>query len=109
MPTRVASVQHGCDPVVWFSPNLFVRSPVWLQPGERAPDVSPRMEWYPQVTGFQVLLDLVSTGGMTWGYGHLCQPSESLYGWAAVSQAPGWSTARLAALAEQPDASNPEK
>ena len=108
-PARVAYVQHGSDPVVWFSPSLFVRSPVWLQPGERAPDVSPRMEWYPQVTGFQVLLDLAGAGGVPWGYGHLYQPSESRYGWAAVSQAPGWSTAQLAALAESLDATNPEK
>ncbi len=108
-PTRVAYVQHGSDPVVWFSPNLFVSSPVWLQPGERAPDVSPRMEWYPQVTGFQVLLDLAGAGGVPWGYGHLYRPRESLYGWAAVSQAPGWSSAQLAALAEQLDATNPEK
>ena len=46
---------------------------------------------------------------MPWGYGHLYQPSESRYGWAAVSQAPGWSTAQLAALAESLDATNPEK
>jgi uncharacterized membrane protein len=108
-PTRVAYVQHGSDPVVWFSPSLFVRKPVWLQPGERAPDVSPRMEWYPQVTGFQALLDLAGAGGVTWGYGHLYQPSESLYGWSAVSQAPGWSPRQLAALAEHLDATNPEK
>jgi uncharacterized membrane protein len=67
------------------------------------------MEWYPQVTGFQVLLDLAGAGGVPWGYGHLYQPSESLHGWAAVSQAPGWSAAQLAALAQQLDATNPEK
>jgi len=108
-PTRVAYVQHGSDPVVWFSPSLFVRRPVWLQPGQRAPDVSPRMEWYPQVTGFQVLLDLAGAGGVPWGYGHLYQPSESLHGWESVSQAPGWTPAQLTALATHLDATNPEK
>ena len=39
--TRVVYLQHGSDPVVFFSPSLAWGVPDWLLDGQRAPDVSP--------------------------------------------------------------------
>ena len=96
-PVRVAYLQHGSDPVVFFSPSQFFSRPEWLD-GPRAPDVSTRLTWYPLVTGWQTLLDLAGAGGVPWGYGHLYDASENLTSWAAVTQPPGWTDAQLADL-----------
>jgi uncharacterized membrane protein len=99
-PTRLAYLQHGSDAVVFFSPRIFFSEPAWLQ-GERAPDVSPQVSWFPLVTGWQTLFDLANAGAVPWGYGHLYAASENLTSWAAVSRPPGWTQDELTALGEQ--------
>ena len=46
--TRVLYLQHASDPVVWWSPHLFLRKPDWLKepPGF---DRTRAMRWYPIV------------------------------------------------------------
>ena len=102
-PTRLAYVQNGSDPVVFFSPSLFLSEPAWLV-GPRAPDVSARFRWFPLVSGWQVLFDLANAGGVPWGYGHLYQASENLAGWFAVTQPAGWNPAALSKLGATLDA-----
>lgn len=101
-PTRVAYLQQGSDPVVFFSPELFFSEPEWLA-GQRAPDVSPQLSWFPVVTGWQTLFDLANAGGVPWGFGHLYLSSDNLMAWDAVTQPPGWSSSQLAALGQQLD------
>lgn len=101
-PTRLAYVQNGSDPVVFFSPSLFFSEPDWLI-GPRAPDVSTRFTWFPLVSGWQVLFDLANAGGVPWGFGHLYPASQNLDGWVAVTQPPGWSLIQLADLAGRVD------
>lgn len=36
-PTRLVYLQHGSDPVVFFSPSLAWSKPAWLQPGKERP------------------------------------------------------------------------
>lgn len=106
-PTRLVYLQHGSDPVVFFSPDLAWSKPDWLQPGQRAPDVSERMTWFPLVTLWQTLLDLPSAEGVPDGYGHVYSIHANLEAWAAVTQAPGWTPAdtdRLSALMEEQQA-----
>jgi uncharacterized membrane protein len=98
-PVRIAYIQHGSDPVVNFSPNLLLDEPEWLLPGQRPPDVSPLFRWYRVVTMWQVLFDLPAAGGVPPGLGHMYSATENTYGWAAVSQPPGWSQAELDRLA----------
>ncbi len=103
-PTRLAYLQHGSDPVVFFSPDLAWSKPDWLQPGQRAPDVSGRMTWFPLVTLWQTLLDLPAAESVPDGYGHLYSIRANLQSWAAVTNAPGWTQAdtdRLTALMEE--------
>ena len=46
-PTRVVYLQHGSDPVVFFSPCLAWSPPTGSRTGQRPPDVSERMGWFP--------------------------------------------------------------
>jgi uncharacterized membrane protein len=101
-PTRLAYLQHGSDPVVFFSPSLFVSRPAWLD-GARAADVSPQVSWFPLVTGWQTLFDLANAGGVPWGYGHLYKPSDNLTSWAAVTRPPDWTQDQLASLGARLD------
>ncbi len=91
--TRVLYLQHASDPVVWWSPELFLRQPDWLRepPGF---DRSPSMRWYPIVTFFQVSADMAgnvtdSTGAPP-GHGHKYADTQ-LDGWVAVAAPPGWT------------------
>lgn len=97
-PTRLVYLQHGSDPVVFFSPSLAWNRPAWLEPGGRAPDVSPRMTWFPVVTMWQTLLDLPAAESVPSGYGHNYTIRANLQAWAAITRAPNWTdedTARL--------------
>ncbi|WP_084039549.1 alpha/beta-hydrolase family protein [Demequina sp. NBRC 110053] len=97
-PTRVAYLQHGSDPVVWFNQELAWEEPEWLQ-GDRAPDVSDQMGWYPLVTMWQVLLDLPAAGSIPDGFGHLYTYRANAAAWAGVTSATDWPAARLDELA----------
>lgn len=101
-PTRLAYLQYGSDPVVFFSPKIFVSNPAWLE-GPRAPDVSPRVSWFPLVTGWQTLFDLANAGGVPWGFGHKYATSDNLTSWAAVTRPPGWTPQELDSLGAQLD------
>jgi len=92
-PTRLVYLQHGSDPVVFFSPNLAWSKPDWLQPGQRAPDVSGHMTWFPLVTMWQTLLDLPAAESVPDGYGHSYSIRANLEAWVGVTDVPDWTTA----------------
>jgi uncharacterized membrane protein len=97
-PTRVVYLQHASDPVVFFSQDLAFSPPQWLRDGQRGPDVSPQMGWFPLVTMVQVLLDLPGAGNVPMGYGHLYSATANMTAWAAITEPPGWSDTRADAL-----------
>lgn len=97
-PTRIAYLQHGSDPVVNFSPSLAWQPPNWLQDGQRPPDVSPRMGWFPLVTMWQVALDLPGAGNVPWGFGHMYSKKANAETWIAVINPDGWAPAKTTAL-----------
>ncbi len=98
--TRMLYLQHGSDPVVFFSPSLAWAAPDWLTDGRRAPDVSPSMNWFPVVTMWQVALDLPGAGGVPWGFGHLYSQRANAESWVAVTDPPRWSAESTDALVE---------
>jgi uncharacterized membrane protein len=52
---------HPNDPVVYWSPDLLLQKPDWLdQP--LGPGVDPHMRWFPVITYLQVGMDLISGG-----------------------------------------------
>ena len=91
--TRVLYLQHASDPVVWWSPELFLRKPDWLRepPGF---DRTPSMRWYPIVTFFQVSADMAgnvtNSTGTPPGHGHQ-YGDQQLDGWVAVAAPDGWT------------------
>jgi uncharacterized membrane protein len=97
-PTRIAYLQHGSDPVVNFSPSLAWQPPTWLEDGQRPPDVSPRMGWFPLVTMWQVALDLPGAGNVPWGFGHMYSKRANAETWVAVTDPEGWTPEKTTAL-----------
>lgn len=66
---RAAYLQHGDDPVVWWTSDLLWREPDWLAE-PHAPTVSPAMRWLPVVTFLQVTVDQFFGTAVPNGYGH---------------------------------------
>ncbi|MDN4475840.1 alpha/beta-hydrolase family protein [Demequina sp. SYSU T00192] len=98
--TRVVYLQHGSDPVVFFSPVTFYREPEWLQGSSRAPDVSPEMRWFPLITGWQTMLDMPAAGSVPEGFGHMYTAKANLQAWVGVTDPEGWDAADTAALGD---------
>ncbi|WP_206340116.1 alpha/beta hydrolase [Blastococcus litoris] len=88
---RLVYLQNASDPIVWWSPQLILGRPDWLE-GDRGPDVSPGMVWLPLVTFWQVTADMAFSTGVPDGHGHKYQ-ADYVDGWAQVAQPPGWTDA----------------
>lgn len=96
---RVVYLQNASDPVVWWSTDLIYRKPAWLS-APRGPDLNPRMNWFPLVTFWQVLVDMTVATEVPVGHGHV-YGANVVDGWAAVAAPHGWTgadTGRLHAL-----------
>lgn len=99
---RVLYLQHATDPVTWLVPELLWRSPEWLDPAQRAPDVSPSMLWIPVVTAVQVTLDMLGGEAVPARHGHNYGDVVTT-GWHAVTGDAGLDPAavdRIRALIE---------
>ncbi len=89
-PIRIVYLQHASDPMIFFSPSLFFHRPDWLI-GQRGPDVSPYLEWYPVVTFLQVAFDLPMATSIPIGYGHNYSPAGYMNAWIEVTDVDSWS------------------
>jgi uncharacterized membrane protein len=89
-PIRSVYIQYASDPMVFFSPDLLFHRPEWLI-GERGPDVSPYLQWYPIVTFLQIAFDLPMATSVPLGYGHNYSPENYLDAWIAVTAPVGWT------------------
>ncbi|GAA2669868.1 alpha/beta hydrolase [Actinoplanes palleronii] len=96
---RVVYLQNSSDPIVWWSWDLLWKRPAWLR-GERGPDVTPAMHWFPGVTFWQTTCDLLFANKAPTGHGHVYK-SATVDGWAAVAPPPGWTTADTVRLRAQ--------
>jgi len=99
-PIRNVYIQYASDPMTFFSPDLLFHKPDWLI-GERGPDVSPHLRWYPIITFLQIGFDLPLATTPPLGYGHSISPANYIDAWIAVTAPTGWTdqdTARLKQL-----------
>ncbi len=96
-PVRVVYLQYASDPIVFFDPEAWRRRPAWLI-GERGPDVSPALRWYPFVTFLQLSFDMTQAQTTPIGHGHVYAPQHYFDAWTAVTEPQGWDGAELAAL-----------
>jgi uncharacterized membrane protein len=89
--SRVLYLQHASDPVTWWSPDLLLQRPDWLEE-ERGPDVPDGMRWIPLVTFFQVSADLAMAFSTEPGHGHNFS-GEHAAAWVQLVQPEGWNPA----------------
>lgn len=87
---HVVYLQHSSDPIVWWSPDLIVKKPAWLNE-PRGPDVVSSMQWIPFITFVQVSVDQFFGTKVPEGYGHNYGDSI-VAAWAAVAAPEGWNT-----------------
>ncbi|MGE3812787.1 MAG: alpha/beta-hydrolase family protein [Candidatus Nanopelagicales bacterium] len=92
---RVLYLQHATDPVTWLGPELLWRSPEWLEPGQRGPDISPSMRWIPVVTALQVAVDMLGGEAVPARHGHNFG-DVAVTGWREVVGDAGLDAAALA-------------
>ncbi|MEE1927787.1 alpha/beta-hydrolase family protein [Streptomyces sp. TRM 70351] len=98
---RVVYLQNASDPIVWWSPELAVQPPEWLEE-PLGPDVTEEVNWFPFVTFWQTAVDMGTSYGVAAPHGHR-YGTNAVEGWAAVLPPAGWTdadTLRLKAFAE---------
>ncbi|MGW1931048.1 alpha/beta hydrolase [Streptomyces sp. NPDC001919] len=96
---RAVYLQNASDPVVWWSPDLLLERPAWLDE-PLGPDITPEITWFPFVAFWQTSVDMAVSYGVGAPHGHR-YGAGAVDGWAAVLPPPGWTTAdttRLRAL-----------
>jgi uncharacterized membrane protein len=93
---RIAFLQHPSDPIVFFEPESAWRRPQWMI-GQRGPDVSPDLKWFPIVTMLQLAADMI-VGTAPMGYGHSYAHRDYIAAWLGLTQPSGWSEDDLARL-----------
>lgn len=93
---KVVFLQHGSDPIVWWSPSLIWTEPDWLRQ-QRGSDVVSQTHWYPFVTFWQVTCDMIVSTAAPRGHGHRYGP-EIPTAWRAILRPPRWTDANTSAL-----------
>ena len=93
---RVLYLIHPSDPIVWWSPELLLTRPDWLEE-PAGDDVLDAMVWIPFVTFWQVTADLPIGLAVPAGHGHVYN-GEHADGWVSVLQPPGWTGEHSAKL-----------
>ncbi len=87
--SRVLYLQHASDPVTWWSPNLLLTRPDWLEE-ERGADVPDNMYWFPIVSFLQVSADLASAFSTQPAHGHNFS-GEHAAAWVTIVQPEQWT------------------
>ncbi|WP_295803807.1 alpha/beta-hydrolase family protein [uncultured Microbulbifer sp.] len=93
---RIAYLQHGSDPIVFFDPAAAYRRPAWMR-APRARDVSSDLQWYPIVTMLQLAMDM-HAGVAPMGFGHSYAPADYVDAWYHLVEPGGWDDAKLKLL-----------
>ncbi|MCP4074325.1 MAG: hypothetical protein GY742_21770 [Hyphomicrobiales bacterium] len=96
-PIRIVYLQYASDAITFFELESIFRAPAWME-GQRGPDVSTQLRWYPLVTFLQLLVDVMVSTAPPLGYGHNYAPEHYLDGWLEVTQPRGWSDAKIIRL-----------
>ncbi len=81
---RVVYLQHDSDPVVWWSPDLILNTPGWLDETREPGTPMDYMSWMPFVTFWQVTADMAMSNTVPGGYGHRYFETETVPAWAGI-------------------------
>ena len=82
-------LQHASDPVTWWSPDLLLTRPDWLEE-THGDDVPGAMRWVPWSPSWQVSADLAAAFSTQPAHGHNFS-GEHAAGWVNVLQPEGWT------------------
>ncbi|WP_199546736.1 alpha/beta-hydrolase family protein [Streptomyces sp. N35] len=86
---RAVVLQNASDAIVWWSPDLLLERPQWLdQP--LGPDITPEINWFPFVNFWQTTVDMAVSYGVQAPHGHR-YGTGSVDGWASVLPPEGWT------------------
>jgi uncharacterized membrane protein len=96
--TRVVYLQNASDPVVFFSPSLFLNQPDWLLDGQRGAEISDEFHYARLITGWQVMMDLPAAGSVPAGFGHMYTKQANAQAWIAITGPEGWTAAETERL-----------
>lgn len=80
--SRVVYLQHPSDPVVWWSMDLLLNAPDWIQEPAGS-DVTGRIRFVPIATLLQVSADMAVATDVDAGHGHVYR-DEVVPAWAGV-------------------------
>ncbi|MGW6270563.1 alpha/beta hydrolase [Streptomyces sp. NPDC055060] len=86
---RVVYLQNASDPVVWWSSDLFLHRPEWLDE-PLGPDITPAIRWFPAVSFWQTTVDMAVSYGVDAPHGHR-YGTAPVDGWAAIVPREGWT------------------
>lgn len=90
--SRVLYLQHASDPITWWSPDLILQRPDWLEE-PRGRDVLAATRWIPFVTFWQLTADMALSMDPGPGHGHNFS-GEHVNAWASIMQPQGWTAER---------------
>jgi len=96
---RVVYLQHASDAVTWWSMELLWNQPDWLNE-PAGPDRRVNMVWTPIVTFWQVAFDMMVSGDVPAGHGHMYQ-LEYADALGAITEVSGWSPSDYDLLRER--------
>ena len=86
---RMIYLQHPSDPIVWWSPELILQKPDWLEE-HRGYDVLDSTRWFPFVTFLQVAADMAVSTNVPDGHGHK-YVVDIADAWVAILSPEGWT------------------
>jgi uncharacterized membrane protein len=100
LPNRIIYLQQAGDPIVFFQADSFFRAPEWLQEGTRSPKAPSDMKWYPVVTFWQLIFDMVTgtSDALPDGNGHRYSSDAYIKSWVAMTEPADWTDQQTEAL-----------
>lgn len=102
LDNRIIYLQQAGDPIVFFTPSSLYRAPEWLHEDERSPKAPAEMKWYPVVTFWQLIFDMVlgTSDTLPDGNGHRYASGSYIDSWIALMEPADWSSAQTEQLKE---------
>ncbi|MFI6486181.1 alpha/beta-hydrolase family protein [Streptomyces sp. NPDC050564] len=88
---RAVVLQNASDPAVWWSTDLLLHKPEWLD-NPLGPDITSAIHWFPFVTFWQTTVDMAVSYGVEAPHGHR-YGANPVDGWAAIVPPAGWTEA----------------